>query len=281
MQTVLNRVSGHYFEAAGIRIVAGRALNDTDNATTLKVAVINQTIANHFFPKGGALGQVLTIDSIPGKWLIVGIARDTIAGNPRETPDRMIYMPLDQMGPDESFAYTIILRTTGDPAQAIRELRAAVADVDPNLPILDVGTMQDHIETLVTHEDLISRLTAIFALLALLLAAIGLYGVMSYNVVRRTGEIGIRLALGAQGRTVLWMVLRESLLLLTLGVALGVPLALASTRLIKQQLFGLGAVDPATYAIAIGVVIAMTLIAAWLPARRAAKVDPMVALRCE
>jgi ABC-type antimicrobial peptide transport system permease subunit len=132
-----------------------------------------------------------------------------------------------------------------------------------------------------THDELISRLTGIFSLLALLLAAIGLYGVMSYNVVRRTSEIGIRLALGAQSSTVLWMILRESLILLALGLALGLPLTLISTRIIRDQLFGLSATDPVILAAAIAVVAAMTLIAAWLPARRAATVDPMVALRCD
>jgi ABC-type antimicrobial peptide transport system permease subunit len=123
--------------------------------------------------------------------------------------------------------------------------------------------------------------TSVFSLLALLLAAIGLYGVMSYNVVRRTNEIGIRLALGAQSPAVLWMILRESLFLLAIGVALGLPLTLAATRVVKQQLFGLSALDPMTYILAIAVVSGMTILAAWLPARRAAKVDPMVALRCD
>jgi ABC-type antimicrobial peptide transport system permease subunit len=132
-----------------------------------------------------------------------------------------------------------------------------------------------------THDELISTLTGIFSLLALLLAAIGLYGVMSYNVVRRTNEIGIRIALGAQTRTVQWMILSESLLLLAAGVGLGLPLTLLATKFIKGQLFGLSALDPTTFAVALTVVSAMTLVAAWLPAWRATKVDPMVALRCD
>jgi ABC-type antimicrobial peptide transport system permease subunit len=179
------------------------------------------------------------------------------------------------------FANTILVRTTGDPAKSVADLRAAVASVDPNLALIHVATIREQVSNQMTHDELISTLTSIFSLLALLLAAIGLYGVMSYNVVRRTNEIGIRLALGAQSPAVLWMILRESLFLLAIGVALGLPLALAATRVVKQQLFGLSALDPMTYAIAIAVVSGMTIFAAWLPARRAAKVDPMVALRCD
>ena len=306
MDSALNRVSGQYFETAGIAIVAGRAITPADTANSLKVAVINQTIARHFFPKGDALGRSLTIeiDTVKGPWQIVGIARDTKSGDPRNPdPSRMTYIPLAQIEPfapvdasapapsgvapappvenQDRFANTILVRTTGDPAKTIADLRAAVASVDPNLALLHVATIDEQVSNLMTHDELISTLTSIFSLLALLLAAIGLYGVMSYNVVRRTNEIGIRLALGAQTPAVLWMILRESLFLLAIGVALGLPLALASTRVVKQQLFGLSALDPMTYAIAIAVVSGMTMLAAWLPARRAAKVDPMVALRCD
>ena len=296
----LNRVTDRYFETAGIAIVAGRSFNSGDILSSLKVAIVNQTVAQRYFPKGDAIGRQLTmnIDNIKGPWRIVGITRDTKSGDPRNTKtDSMIYFPLAQMPPfnapdpaapnapleenqDQGVAL-ILVRTTGDPAQIIGELRAAVAGIDPNLPIVHIATIHETVDSFMTHDQLISRLTAIFSLLALTLAAIGLYGVMSYSVVRRTGEIGIRLALGAQSGTVLWMVLRESLTLLAIGIALGLPLTLATTRVIRQQLFGLSAVDPATFASAIAIVAAMTVIAAWLPARRAAKVDPMVALRCD
>ena len=196
----------------------------------------------------------------------------------------MTYLPLDQItGPenDNAFAFTILLRTAADPAQSIAGLRRAVAETDPNLPLTQVQTIQQQVDSMMTHEELISTLTGIFSLLALLLAAIGLYGVISYSVVRRTNEIGIRLALGAQTGSVLWMVLRESLLLLAVGLAIGLPLTFATTHLVGSQLFGIQAYDPATFTTAIAVVAAMTILAAWLPARRAAKVDPMVALRCD
>jgi predicted permease len=277
-------------------MAAGRAINDDDTANRQKVAVINQAVARHFFPKGDAIGRTMSIDIDGGKgpWVIVGIARDTKSRNPRETEaQRMTYVPLAQIEPfvqgdagaqeenQDLFVGQLLVRTSGDPSHSIADLRAAVSSVDPNLPLISVATMQETVSNFMTHDELISSLTGIFSLLALLLAAIGLYGVMSYNVVRRTSEIGIRIALGAQRSTVQWMVLGESLLLLLFGVGLGLPLTLAATRYIKQQLFGLSPLDPVTFAVALVVVSLMTLFAAWLPARRATRIDPMVALRCD
>ena len=300
MVSILNRVSGRFFETTGIEIAAGRAINESDTLTSLKVAVVNQSLAKRYFPKGDALGHSLTIeiDSVKGPWLIVGVARDIKALGPRDTtPRAMTYLPLAQMQPfnppdpatpaaapeenQDRFANAILVRTTGDPTGTIAALRAAVAQVDPNLPILSVQTMQERVDGFMTQLTLVSRLTGLFSALASLLAAIGLYGVMSYSVVRRTGEIGIRLALGAQTRAVLWMVMRESLLLLAVGLAIGLPLTWACTQLIRDQLYGVKAIDPASFAAAIVIVAVMTLFAAWLPARRAAQIDPMNALRCD
>jgi predicted permease len=284
MSSVLNRVTPAYFDTVGIPILTGRAITAADSATSQKVAVVNQTLANKFFPKGDAVGHSLSIDtsSIAGPWQIVGVARDTRIGNPRETtPQRMIYFPLAQMTGGESFASTIELRTAADPANTVADLRQAVAHINPNLPLTQIHPIQEQVGNMMTQEQLFSSLTTIFSALALVLAAIGLYGVMSYSVVRRTSEIGIRLALGAQTNTVLWMVLRESLVLLAIGLGLGLPLTLATTRVVRGQLFGVTVLDPATFIAAIAVVAAMTIFAAWLPARRAAQVDPMVALRCD
>lgn len=304
MNSRLNRVSGQYFETAGIKIVAGRAINDSDTANRQKVAVINQTVARKFFPRGDAIGRSLRIDidDVKGPWQIVGIARDTIAGDPRNTdPLPMTYIPLAQIDPfdpvdpsaaastspaapkenQDRVANVILLRTTGDPANTIADLRAVVTSIDPNLPLTKITTIRDQVDDFISHDQLVSTLTTLFAVLALLLAAIGLYGVMSYNVVRRTNEIGIRIALGAKTSAVQWMVLSESLLLLVLGVGLGLPLTLVGTKYIKDQLFGLSPLDPMTFGVALLVVSAMTLLAAWLPSRRATKVDPMVALRSD
>lgn len=288
MGVVLNRVSGDYFDAAGISIVAGRPIRRSDTASTLKVAVVNQSFARHYFPNGDALGRTVKIDiAEPGPWQIVGIARDTMSGGLRQDAPRTVYMPLAQLaGPkgelgQDIYPWVMVVRTAGDPAQAIASLRAAVASVDPNLPILNVRTIQDHLETFMSQETLISRLTAIFAGLAVLLAAIGLYGVMSFNVARRTGEIGLRLALGASGSGVQWMVLRESLGLLCAGLGLGLPIALYAVRLVRSQLYQMSPFDPAVFIAATLGIAVTTVVSAWLPARRAASVDPMAALRCE
>lgn len=294
VSTTLNRVSADYFATAGIPIVKGRAIGEQDTPGGLKVAVINQAFVDHYFPKGDAIGRSIALDigSVKGPWQIVGIARDTKSGDPRGTPSLMFYMPLDQIdpmtqgdaGPEENqdrFADNILVRTTGDPSGTIAGLRHAMAEIDPKLPILQVMTIHEQISSLMAGDELISSLTGIFSILALLLASIGLYGVMSYSVARRTNEIGIRLALGARAAIVLWMVLRESLVLLIIGLALGLPLTYAATGVLKAQLFGLSAIDPPTFGIAIGIVSGMTILAALLPARRATRVDPMVALRCD
>jgi predicted permease len=307
MVLVLNCVSGRYFETAGIDIVAGRAITPADTLSSLKVAVVNQTVAKRFFPKGDAVGRQLTIeiDSVRGPWQIVGVAKDTRPGNPRDTdPVLMTYIPLAQIDPvlpparnshspggggvtgqreenQDVYANTILLRTSGDPARTILALRSTLHEIDPNLPILQVTTIQEQISNLISHDELISRLTTIFSLLALLLAAIGLYGVMVHNVARRTNEIGIRLALGAQSSGIVGMILRESLGLLAIGMAVGLPLAFLFTRVLRQQLFRLDPADPLTFAITVVVITGTTMLAAWLPARAAARVNPVVALRCE
>jgi predicted permease len=267
----------------GIPLLRGRVIGQQDTATSTKSVVVNQTLANYFFPQGDAIGHQFTIadPSVPGLWQIVGVVRDAKYGNPRETPQRMIYLPLSQMTGDDSFAYWLQVRTAGDPANAAGEVRQAIAGIEPNLPLLDVKTISEHMDLFVENEILISQLSSFFSLLALLLACIGLYGVMTYNVVRRTNEIGIRIALGARNESVLWMVLKECMLLLGIGIALGVPATLAATRLVQTQLFELKASDPVTLAFAVFVIAGVTLFAAYLPARRAAKVDPMVALRSE
>jgi predicted permease len=289
MSSVLNRVSSQYFQTVGISIIAGRAIRPADTANSMKVAVVNESLARKFYPDGDAIGRMfkVDIDTVEGPWQIVGIARDTKSGSPRDDPQRMIYLPLAQItgkhgeGIQESFPSTILLRTTDDSDTAIRDLRGAVASVDPNLPVLEVRTIEEHLGTFMSRETLIARLTVIFAGLAILLAAIGLYGVMSFNVVRRTNEIGIRMALGASGIGVQWMVLRESLRLLAVALVLGAPIALCAARLVQAQLYRMSPFDPAVFiAATIGIAV-VTVISAWLPARRAASVDPMAALRCE
>ena len=189
------------------------------------------------------------------------------------------YIPYNQ---DEDLGrMNFEVRSTGDPTETVASLRQTVQAIDGNLPLFDVRTQVEQINRALAAERLFATLSTGFGLLALLLACIGLYGIISYGVARRTQEIGIRMALGAQSGNVLWLVLKESLLLVLTGVVLGVPAALATTKLISSMLFGLTPTDPVTIAIAIMMMLAIAIFAGYLPARRAARVDPGVALRYE
>jgi predicted permease len=281
--TSIKRVSSHYFDTVGITVLQGRAIGAHDGPSSPKVVVVNQTLAKHFFPNGDAVGHRFSIaePDIPGPWEIVGVVRDTKYNDQREAPQRMIYLPLEQMTADNHFAYSMQIRADGDPAKIANEVRAAVSEVDPALPLLEVKTISEHIDLFMENERLISQLASFFSLLALSLACVGLYGVMTYNVVQRTNEIGVRIALGARSRGILWMVLRESILLLGVGLAVGIPATLAAARAAKSQLFGLSPFDATTIAAATCAIAAVVLASACLPAMRATKVDPMAALRSE
>lgn len=281
--TLLSRVGPRYFETVGVPVLRGRAIGAEDSATSPKVVVVNQALADHFFPRGDAIGHRFTVadPSVKGEWEIVGVVRNTKYSRPREEQERMAYLPVMQLTDDDNYAYWLQVQTTQDPALVAGDVRRVLAGIDSNLPILEVRTITEQLDRGMDNEQLISQLSSFFSLLALLLACIGLYGVMNYDVSRRTNEIGLRMALGAQTGAVAWLVLRESLLLLGIGVGAGVPAALAATRLLQSQLFGLAPHDPGTFATAVLVVCVVTLLAAYFPARRAAKVDPMVALRYE
>jgi ABC-type antimicrobial peptide transport system permease subunit len=175
----------------------------------------------------------------------------------------------------------LCVRVTGDAGALVAAIRNEVHILDPNLPVFDIKTFADHINESISRERLITLLSSFFGLIALLLAALGLYGVMANAVARRTREIGVRMALGAQAHNVLWLVLRETLFLVAIGIAIGSTVALAATRLIKGFLFGLSANDPLTIALAVSLMLAVAALAAYLPARRATKVDPMMVLRLE
>jgi predicted permease len=281
--TLINRVGPRYFETVGISLVKGRPIEAQDSATSPRIVVVSQTMASHFFPHGDAIGHRFTIadPSVKGEWEIAGIVHDAKYSNPREQAQRMIYLPVTQLTDDDNYAYWIELRTTGDPAKITTAVRGALAEIDPNLSVLGVRTMNQQLDHLMDREKLISQLSTLFSLLALSLACIGLYGVMTYNVVRRTNEIGIRIALGAQSSGVLWMILKESLALLAIGIALGIPATLAASKTVQSQLFGLTPSDPLTFITATVAISFVTVIAAYFPARRATKVDPIVALRYE
>jgi predicted permease len=281
--TLLDSVGPRYFETLGMPMVRGRAIAANDSATSPRVVVVNQALANYFFPQGDAIGHRFKVGdpSVKGVWEIVGIVRDAKYNGPRETQQRMVYFPVMQLTENDSYAGTLLVQTSQDPALVAGAVRGALAAIDANLPVLDIKTIGEEVDLHMDNERFISQLSSFFSLLALSLACIGLYGVMNYDVARRTNEIGIRMALGAQTNGVLWLVLKESMVLLVIGLAAGLPTAFAATRLLQSQLFGLSPHDPTTFAVAVFVVAVVTLLAAYFPALRAAKVDPMVALRYE
>ena len=245
---------------------------------------MNRAFADHYFPHHDAVGHIIAMDgdAKANARQIVGVAADTRYLGPREVPQRQVYFPVQQLDVgDDSYAECLQVNTSGDPARMTAAIRAALAEIDPNLPVLRIQIAADLTDRFIANEELISRLSGVFSALALLLAAIGLYGVISYGVVRRTNEIGVRIALGAPSGNVLWMVLRESLILLAIGLAVGLPLALGGLRFMQSQLFELSAFDPLTMVGSVLIIATVTVVAAWLPARRATQVDPMVALRCD
>jgi ABC-type antimicrobial peptide transport system permease subunit len=210
---------------------------------------------------------------------IVGVVKDFKNTNLREEPKRFVFLPYAQT--DELNEMTLYVRARGDAAAASASLRAAVRQADANLPIYGLKTMTTQVDDSLFIERMVAGLSIAFGALATLLAAIGLYGVMSYSVARRTREIGIRMALGAERTSVLWMVLREVAVLVAVGVGIGVPVAIALGRVVQSQLFDLSATDPIALAVATALLATVAFVAGYLPARRATRVDPMLALRYE
>jgi len=260
----------------GIPILLGRGLTIHDNETAPKVVVINEALARRYFSNQSPLGRLVAWNNKDCE--IVGVAKDAKYPNLREEVQPTVYEPYLQSGIGRMI---FEVRTVNDPASIIPTVRHAVASVDRNLPLYNVRTQVQQIDSYLIQDRLFAKLTACFGALAMLLAAIGLYGVMSYTVARRTGEIGIRMALGAQRRDVLWQVLRETMLLVAIGLIIGLPAAVALTRLIRNQLFGLKPTDPFIISVATLVLVVVAVSAGYLPARRASRVDPMVALRYE
>jgi predicted permease len=283
ISTLLNRVSTGYFETLGIPLLRGRTIQTADSADAVKSAVVNNTFADRYFPNGDPIGHSFTIadPAAPGVWHIVGIVRDSKHTSPAEKPQPFAFLAVTQLKGDDQYAYWLQIRSGGDPAKITAEVRAALADIDPNLPVLKTQTVDEQVDDLIDQQRFVSKLAGFFALLALALAGIGLYGVMTYNVVRRTNELGVRMALGAPKAQLLWMVLRESLTLLAIGICLGIPMSLVASRAIKAGLFGVEPADPLTLIVAVVLIAGVLLAGSYIPARRATKIDPMVALRYE
>jgi predicted permease len=271
-----NRISLNYFVTTGMRLMEGRDFNDRDRENTSKVAIVNRATVQRFFPDRRAVGRRIGYGTPDTE--IVGVVEDARVNRVQDSPRPMAFYPLAQKPVD---AAALDVRAIGDPRALVSEVRRAVAEVDGSLPIDRVTILSDQVSSGLRQERLIAGLASIFGILALGLACVGLFGVMSYAVSRRTTEFGIRMALGAQRSHVLRSVFRESLAIVTYGLAAGIPAALTASWLLSDLVFGVGPGDPTTMSIAALLLAAVAALASLLPAWRASRVDPMVALRCE
>jgi predicted permease len=274
-----NAVGHGFFSAMGIPLLAGRTFGPQDSATSQKVGIINETAARLFFPAGSPLGlHYGRTKDHAGDIEVIGVVKDVKYNSLDEKPLPGDYLPYTQ---NVRYLNEFEVRYAGDTASVIGAVRQAIHEVDSTLPISDVSTLNQQVERSIANQRLLAQLSAFFGFLAVFLSCIGIYGLMSYVVTRRVNEIGLRMALGAERSHVLWLVMRESLWLVALGIATGAPVALAGDRLISNMLFGLRGTDAVSLLVAVGLLLAVAAIAGYLPARRASLIDPMVALRCD
>jgi len=247
-----------------------------------KVCIVNEKFARRFFRDGTAIGRHIGMGGDPGTKLdieIVGVVGDTKYESMRDEVPLEVYQPSHQV--DFVIGMTAYVRTTRQAEQTFAAVRQVVNRLDPNLPVSNLKTLEKQQEESLITERLVAILSSGFGILATLLAAIGLYGVMAYQVTQRTREIGVRMAVGARSGQVVWVVMREVLLLAGIGIAIGLPAALGVTSLVKSQLYGLQPFDTTTIALAVIGIAAAATLSGYLPALRATKVDPVSALRCE
>jgi putative ABC transport system permease protein len=269
-----------YFRTLGIPFRAGRDFTAHDDTSALRTAIVSETAARTFWPGKIAVGQRFkwSAEDTSGWKTVVGVVGDVVQHVDNRRPPVHVYVPHTQ---EPLQTVTLVVRHAGDPASMTAALRRVVQTQDPDMPLYEVRTMGESIRQGLWQDRIWMTLMGVFAALALLIAAVGIYGVMAYNVAQRTQEIGIRMALGAARRDVLGMVVGQALKLTVLGVGIGLAGAYAVTRLMASILVGVSASDPPTY-VGVTVILALSsVVAAWLPAERATRVDPMVALRAE
>jgi len=273
-------VAGHeYFETMKTPIVQGRGFTDPDDEKSPRVVVVNETMARRFWPDQNPIGKRLRLGDAPEPFYeVAGVARDGKYYLLGEAPTTFMFLPLRQNYSEE---VTLIARTSVQPESLAAAIRQEVATLDSELPVYGVKTMPEYLDRLLSAPKSVAGLVGVFGLVALLMAAVGLYGVMSYSVAQRSREIGIRMALGSPAATVFSLILKQGMRLALAGVAIGLLAAFGLTRLMTSLLYGVSATDPLTFVVIALLLTVVALLACGIPARRATKVDPMIALRCE
>ena len=282
MQAFMNGISGDYWKTMGVPLLAGRDFDSRDDGKKITVAIVNRKFATHFFGSESPIGRHVGFGEGPKAKLdieIIGVTEDSLYEGPREGIHRQVFVPFRQA--DYPAGVSFYVRTSLDSKSLFSALRDKVRAVDPAMPIFEMKTLENQLDDTLSTERLIAVLSAAFGVLATLLAALGLYGVMAFVVARRTKEIGLRMALGASQGGVVWMVLREALILLGIGLGVGVPCAFLLSRYVSSQLFGVKPTDVWTAAAALLILAGVAAGAGWLPARRASAIDPIKALRYE
>jgi predicted permease len=278
-----NITGNGFFSAMGIPLVAGRTFTSEDQQNSNNVAVINESMARRFFPNSSPIGHRFGIGETPdhpGEKEVIGVVKDAKFFTLDEGSLMVAYFPCTQ---NTGFFSNFVVRYApgANRQEIVSRVRNSIAQINPNILVNTVSSLEEKVDQSIATQSLIAQLSSFFGILAAFLACIGIYGLLSYSVARRTSEIGIRVALGAQSDALLWMIMRECILLLVLGLAVGIPIALSSTRILKSMLYELSPVDPTSIVIATAAVAIMTIAAAWLPARRATRIDPWKALRTE
>jgi len=278
----INQVSSGFFSTAGIRLLSGRALAESDRAASLRVAVLNETAARGYFGAENPIGRKINFPGqrVEDEYEIVGVVADARYQNLRTPDRRMVYLPIVQ-AIDPINSLMLAVRSANDASGLTASVRKTAETVIPGGFVTRVGTIEERVNASLVRERILSLLATFFAGLALVLACIGLYGVMAYGVARRTREIGVRIAVGARQSAVVWMVMREMLVLVGVGAVLGTAAAVVASRQISSQLFGVAPGDSVATFLAIVILFTATMAAAYLPARRASRIDPVVALRHE